>query len=118
MQERIPGKSVTGTGASTGIFTTTSTTGLAAGAKGFLRKSDNTLNQYAMIVTVIDATTFTLRFLPEGTDDVKLRTGAVKHPYYGLSSLSAYSAGSIFSFEAQLVDVQQPQFTTEPTTNL
>lgn len=118
MQERIPAKSTTGTGASTGIFTVASTTGFAAGAKGWLRTSTNTLPQYTQLVEVIDATHISLRFIPEDINDPKLRTGAVKHPYYGLSDLTSYGAGSIFSYDAQLVDVQQPQFTTEPRTNL
>ncbi len=110
MQVFVPGNSVSGTGAANGYLTVTTNVGIYPGAKGFIRKADGTLPQYCMISEISGTTLVGIRFLPEGMDDVKLRTGEVKFPYYGRSDISAYTAGSTFFMDAQLVEVYQPIF--------
>ncbi len=110
MQVFVPGNSVSGTGDANGYLTVTTNVGIYPGAKGFIRKGDGTLPQYCMISDLSGGTKVGIRFLPEGMDDPKLRTGVVKFPYYGRDSLAAYTAGSTFFMEAQLVEVYQPIF--------
>ena len=107
MVERIPDITFTGTGDSSGYLTGVSNVGVYPGATGYLRKSDNTANQFVQVTDVVGATKVGLKFLPEGMDDVKLRNGVVKFPNYGHTDLTAYGAGSILQLPAQTAPVNQ-----------
>lgn len=105
MVERVPNIIVTGTGGADGYFTVTSNTGVYPGAGGYITKSDGTLPQAVQVTDVPAATKVGLKFIPEGMDDVKLRQGTVKYPWYGRTDLASYTAGSILTLPAQVVAV-------------
>lgn len=115
MNARIPAVTVTGTGAADGYLTVTANDGVYPGAKGWITKSDNTLPQLVLVTDIVSTTKVGVRFIPESASDPKLQTGAVVHPSYGRTGIAAYTAGSILSLPAQLVEVQQPVFDPIPS---
>lgn len=107
---RVPELSTTGTGDAAGFLTVASNAGVYPGAKGWISKSDNTLQQYVMVTALEGSTKIGLRFLPESPDDPKLRdaSSGVRYPNFGRSGLAAYTAGSKLYLPAQVVPVYQP----------
>lgn len=107
MVDRVPQIRITGTGDANGYLTVTANTGVYPGATGFLTQADGTGMQLVQVTDVPLATTIGVKFLPQGIDDEKLRTGAVKYPWYGRTDIAAYTAGAILTLLAQVVPVNQ-----------
>ncbi len=110
MQVFVPENSVSGTGGADGYLTVSTNVGIYPGGIGYIAKSDGSAAQKCMCSELVGGTKVGIRFLPEGMDDPKLRTGAVRYPNYGRDDISAYTAGSTFYMEAQTVSVYQPIF--------
>jgi hypothetical protein len=117
MTGRIPAVKFTlaSTGGADGACNITSNTGAFPGAIGYLAKSDGTLGQRVQITELVSTTSVALRFLAEGMDDPKIRSGVVKVGNLGRSDCSGYASGSILHIPAQDVAVQQPIFDPMPS---
>jgi hypothetical protein len=95
---------LTAGGGATGILTVTSTAGYKVGAVGWLcGPLASPESQFVRINSIIDATHVSVIFIPEGINDVKLRTGAVHFPSFHQSDCSAYPLGSSLDMPQQVV---------------
>lgn len=93
-----------------GTVTVASTAGVYPGMKGYL--SSSTLNQFVMVTAVVSAIVLAIRFLPEGLDDPKLQSGAVRRHNYGNDACSGFTTAQTARIDLpqQTVEVIQPTF--------
>jgi hypothetical protein len=96
----------TGSGSADGFLDVSSTVGYKAGAYAWLRGPSGTpAAQLVKISQIVSATKIGVIFLPEGINDVRLRTGAVKFPSSAQSNCSTYPINSTLDQIQQVVSI-------------
>jgi hypothetical protein len=94
----------TGSGSTDGFLDVTSTTGYKVGAAAWLRgPSGSPAAQFVRINKIVSATKVGVVFIPEGINDPKLLTGAVKYPSSQQNNCSSYPINSTLDQFQQVV---------------